>query len=1001
MAQINFRDFFDFGDTSEPQRAIQIFDALIDSLQKLSQEANSTSSAYKKSIDEVRNSSRQLSNSIEQVEVSAEGQRETLDQTSRQVSELRQQNETLNRGYQQSLRTIRSLETQINRLRQARKQATQATLDEREAVRAANQEGRLVARIKRAQEGSIEQLRARLGLVTIEWKNLSEAERENTQRGQRLVRVKRELTDQLKRLEGQTGDTRRNVGNYTESIVEALKQTGGFATQIAGLNQGLGRGNQGIGGALNGIAGILPRIGPLGAIIGAAVGPAAGLATQTAEINRQLGETRNLTRLTGLELRNLVASIRATSNTFDQEYNEVLRASNALARTFGITQSEAVDLINQGFIRGADLSGELLDSLREYSVQFRAAGLDAQTLVDIIAQSTEEGIFSDKGIDAIKEATLRLRELPAPTRAALARLGLDANQIQRDLETGTRSIRDVIADVSVRLGELGPQSSAVGQAIADIFGGPGEDAGLQFLLTLRNLNRETGDYRENLNDAQRINLEYLESQTEVEEALVSFGTSFESVGTQVRTFFNNIIAESINALNALGRAFGDTGTFLKSFRTEVQRTQDLNILREQLQTLQKDLENPGPAESFRRFIANAFGGRAGVARRIAEGSAQVAILQDRIKALEEEEAINQKTTEANMFSVAVRQVTRDMQRLQTQIERLDARDTISETLAEVELLREAFDRTFGEGFFETEEAFRGAFDRINDSIEAQAELFERSEREKTEITEREEERRQQIRDGFRQLQDEAIVSGFEIFQNNLAAEQEALRNRFDAELEAAGDNQNARAAIERRFQQEDLRIRQRQARADKAAAIFSIAVNTARGIVAALASVPPNVPLSLIIGGIGAVQAAAVASRPVPQFFRGKEPGEYEGPATWAEKGFELLERDGKLYRSPDEPSFINVKRRDRIYDHERSKQILLEKNYIENGNLTKDISSVNSYNTTIDNQQVVSELKRTNNLLGKTRVIEKGFDQHGAYYYIREQNRQTKIRGSYKCRKN
>lgn len=986
MAQINFRDFFNFRDASEPQRAIEIFDKLIDALERLNREANATSTQYSRAVDGVRTSSRQLSQSIQQVEVSADGQREALDQTGKQVNELRQQNQQLTRGYEQSLSTIKSLEAQITRLRQARKQATQATLDEREAVRAANQEGRLVARIKRAQEGSIESLRARLGLVTIEWKNLSEAERENGTRGQRLTRVKRELTDQLKRLEGQTGDTRRNVGNYTDSIVEALKQTGGFATQIAGLNRGLGRGNDGVTGALNGIAGIIPRIGPLGALIGAAVGPASALATQTAAINRQLTDTRNLTRLTGLELRRLVASVRTTANVFEEDYNEVLRTSNTLAQTFDIEQSEAIELINQGFIRGADLSGELLDSLREYSVQFRAAGLDAQDLVDIIARSTEEGIFSDKGIDAIKEATLRLRELPTGTRAALTRIGFDVNQIQRDLETGSRSIRDVIADVSVRLGELGPQSSAVGQAIADIFGGPGEDAGLQFLLTLRDLNQETEDYTENLNDAQKINLEYLESQQEVEEALVDFGSSFEGVGTQVRTFFNNIIASSIESLNALGRALGDSSVFLNSFRKEVQQTDDVNLLTEQVEELQKQLDDPSIGESFRRFIAGTFGGPAGAANRVAETATQVAILQQRIAEIGNEDAISQKANEASNLRNTTARTNAQLERMQailTEINEIAG--------AEVDLLGPFITAdTISDPFRDALPDIEGVFDRIAEANEELQDRLIEAEREAAQ------ERRNILADRL-QLSVQFADAGFGIFRNNLEREQIALDSRFQAELEAAGSNEQARAAIEARFEQRQRELRIRQARADKAQALFQIAINTASAIIQAL----PNIALSIAIGAIGAVQAAAVASRPIPQFFKGKEPGEYEGPATWGEKGFEILQRDGKLYKSPDETSFINVKRRDKIFDHEKSKQILLENDYIQNSSLTKDITGINQYNNSVDNTQVVTELKKTNTLLEKTRVVEKGFDEHGLYHFIKEQNRWTKIRGSYKCRKN
>ncbi len=84
---------------------------------------------------------------------------------------------------------------------------------------------------QQANQGSIEQLRAQLSQVTDQWSKLSKEERENTDAGQKLVAQKLKLTEELKRLEKQTGDTRRNVGNYSEGVKEALLQSGLFSRQ--------------------------------------------------------------------------------------------------------------------------------------------------------------------------------------------------------------------------------------------------------------------------------------------------------------------------------------------------------------------------------------------------------------------------------------------------------------------------------------------------------------------------------------------------------------------------------------------------------------------------------------------------------------------------------------------------------------------------------------------------------------------------------------------------
>ena len=87
-------------------------------------------------------------------------------------------------------------------------------IQQRERIQIAKQ----TAIIRSKETGQIEKLRAKLSLTTLEWKKLSKEELENTKKGKSLISTKRKLTDQLKKLEKQTGDTRRNVGNYTSSL---------------------------------------------------------------------------------------------------------------------------------------------------------------------------------------------------------------------------------------------------------------------------------------------------------------------------------------------------------------------------------------------------------------------------------------------------------------------------------------------------------------------------------------------------------------------------------------------------------------------------------------------------------------------------------------------------------------------------------------------------------------------------------------------------------------
>ena len=99
---------------------------------------------------------------------------------------------------------------------------TNEELIQREKLKIANRERvqrmKQIAILTAKESGQIEKLRAKLSLTTMAWKKLSKEELNNTKKGKDLIATKLKLTNQLKKLEKQTGDTRRNVGNYTSSL---------------------------------------------------------------------------------------------------------------------------------------------------------------------------------------------------------------------------------------------------------------------------------------------------------------------------------------------------------------------------------------------------------------------------------------------------------------------------------------------------------------------------------------------------------------------------------------------------------------------------------------------------------------------------------------------------------------------------------------------------------------------------------------------------------------
>lgn len=194
-----------------------------------------------------------------------------------------------------------------------------------------------------------------------------------------------------------------------------------------------------------------------------------------------------LTGKTGDEMTRLRNSIQAVSDHFDTDFNETLRAANALSKGFGISIEEAMKLVRDGLVSGANAGGDFIDTVREYPRYFKEAGLSAEDFIAITTNAAQQGVFSDKGVDVIKEGNLRIREMTTATAEALDNIGISAEEVQSKLQAGSITTFEVMQQVAAKLNELPASSAAVGTAIADIFGGPGEDAGLEYIKTLANV----------------------------------------------------------------------------------------------------------------------------------------------------------------------------------------------------------------------------------------------------------------------------------------------------------------------------------------------------------------------------------------------------------------------------------------------------------------------------------------------------------------------------------
>lgn len=124
-------------------------------------------------------------------------------------------------------------------------------------------------------------------------------------------------------------------------------------------------------------------------------------------------------------------------------------------------------------------------------------------------------------------------------------------------------------------------------------------------------------------------------------------------------------------------------------------------------------------------------------------------------------------------------------------------------------------------------------------------------------------------------------------QEAFDAESESLKEKLDRDLITQAQYENGlsalkkqRTADEKKIEAEIKRIKREQAESDKVFSIFEITLSTARAVMAALGSTPPNPILAALVAALGAVQLAKVITTPIPKFAKGVEVLKGKGTAA-------------------------------------------------------------------------------------------------------------------------
>jgi hypothetical protein len=509
---------------------------------------------------------------------------ETATQLKRQIAEL---NGELKKTA--DVDEIKKLEKKLIDLKAAQSLVNDVT---REQVKLRKEE---IAGVDKA-EGAYRKLSKELNDQRKRYKDLAAAQQDNTQEARDLIVSIGALDKKLKGIDANVGQFQRNVGGYTEALSNFFPKLSGTLGQVTGA----------IGGMQNGFASLNKASGALNIGLGtigialtafSAISEIVGSLIEAARATKELSaQVTNFTQITGSELEEVVATSQAIAVTYGKNVDDIVVAANSASKALGISFAQALDVVEIGFRKGADAQGQFLDGLKEYSVQFRDAGLSAEDFLRVSIASANEGIFSDKGLDAVKEFGLRIQEQTKGSKDALTNaFGEEfTSELFENINNGSVTSGQAFGLVTDKITETGIAGSQLQTVIADVFGGPGEDIGKEFLITLGDVLQSTDDvtlstnlYQKQQEELFKVNEQLKISEVAYNTTLATTGVEFEIATAKGKIFLNNVLSGILdyfeqvpNRLNAYKKAFAEftkpEGSILSFFKVFNQQIKDGN-----------------------------------------------------------------------------------------------------------------------------------------------------------------------------------------------------------------------------------------------------------------------------------------------------------------------------------------------------------------------------------------------------------------------------------------
>ena len=214
---------------------------------------------------------------------------------------------------------------------------------------------------------------------------------------------------------------------------------------------------------------------------------------------------QNIDDLNDADLVTVTESAYALRDVFGASIEESSRAARAIMQNFKVSAAEAFDYMARSAQNGLDYSGELLDSISEYSVQFKKFGFSLDDMFNIMEKGAESGAWKlDTVGDAIKELSIGAIDGSDSTKQGFDLVGLSVDDMAQKFGKGGEAARAAFTETVSALASMTDPIKQDAAGVA-LFGTMWEDLGKSVVLSMTDISDSAYDAAGAMEDIKDIN----------------------------------------------------------------------------------------------------------------------------------------------------------------------------------------------------------------------------------------------------------------------------------------------------------------------------------------------------------------------------------------------------------------------------------------------------------------------------------------------------------------